>query len=89
MEWQRCPRCDSHRVGKRQKRNGCFTILFYFIVAFLASTFLPGLLLGQNLSISILSPVIFIIVLIVLFRLKSNKSRYLYCKDCELLFKPQ
>lgn len=48
MKWQRCPRCDSNRVIKRQEAKqgmGCFTILFmvsaaiitFFIVSYVTN----------------------------------------------------
>ncbi|UJL47097.1 hypothetical protein KFZ58_03955 [Virgibacillus sp. NKC19-16] len=86
MEWQKCPRCDSRRVGKRGN-IGCMGIIIMiflaYIITYAISSFLPDFLGSIAMLVSIL---IFPLSLVGLFKLREKFFRYLYCKDCELVF---
>ncbi|WP_226567770.1 hypothetical protein [Bacillus stratosphericus] len=85
MEWQRCPRCNSNRVGKRGSA-GCLSILLMLFISFFISYVATNFLF---FSIFLLRIVLFVIIFIYLIKLREKIFGYLYCKDCELSFKPR
>jgi len=90
MEWKQCPRCQSTRVAK--KHNTLSTILFLFFlipITFLlwgAGTYLPLTIDNMENIIIIGAGTLFLILSVLIYR---SVAVYLYCKDCELKFKPK
>lgn len=84
MEWENCVRCGSNRVIKRQ------TILFPLLVV------LAGIVYANLGLYLMVESIIFGImlslfgVLCAYFGMKwMTKSKRLYCKDCEVTWKPE
>lgn len=95
MKWQKCPRCNSNRVGKRKKNMGCFSFLFIIIIGMIASSIMVkivSIILSSVLPPGLISfslgPIVFIFVVVWWIRSRVKNSVYLYCKDCELMFQP-
>ncbi|WP_350303731.1 hypothetical protein [Bacillus pumilus] len=88
MEWQRCPRCNSNRVGKRVKSAGCVSILLILGISFYIPYMITKIVFIPFIKETI-GIILFFIIFIYLSGLREKKVSYLYCKDCELSFKPQ
>lgn len=89
MGWRRCPRCKSGSVVKRRSKSlsKAVKVTFLFCIVSIFVTFGSGEFdvtpfeqLGLTI-ILLLIPSFFIFLYITI-------GRYLYCKSCELHFKP-
>lgn len=87
MEWQRCPRCNSNRVGKRGSA-GCLAILLMLFISFFTSYVVTSFVF-ISIFRDILRIGLIVIIFIYLTKLREKIFGYLYCKDCELSFKPR
>lgn len=91
MRWEKCHRCNSHRVGMRKKQMGCMGLLIMTGLALMASFVVPSIiqsLLMIPFTGLFLGPIIFIGIILVWTRHYNKSSKFLYCKDCELIFQP-
>jgi len=87
MKWQRCPRCNSNRVTEVYSRTGCIGFIFilfisYFITFMIVQTF-TGVFEFNKASFAII-----VIVALALLVIKKILTTRLFCKDCEVRFKP-
>lgn len=83
MEWKRCPRCNSNRVGMRYNSTGCFGIIMMIVLA----TVIMQMFNVYIINLSILSIVPMIAIVVFFFKFRKKQTTHLYCKDCELMFK--
>ncbi|WP_239763007.1 hypothetical protein [Mammaliicoccus sp. I-M35] len=89
MGWQRCPRCNSGAVVERS--SSCLGCLAGISVAFAIMVILGGIVSGTFLHdpISSILAILFVMILPAFFIFLNKKFGYsLYCKSCELHFKP-
>ncbi|WP_139368245.1 DUF1385 domain-containing protein [Evansella clarkii] len=86
MKWEKCIRCGSNRVISRSP-TGCLGIGFFLALPFFITANHIGepTLLGNNDESNFLRGAIGILILAILV---IYFGRQLYCKDCELRWKP-
>lgn len=95
MKWRRCPRCKSGRViFKKHEPNGCFGCLA-FGALFFGILEIIGMLIMRfkeepiGITFSCIIIVLIIWFFFFIYRRFGKPSYSLYCKDCELNFKPE
>nr|WP_286313644.1 hypothetical protein [Mammaliicoccus lentus] len=89
MGWQRCPRCNSGAVIEQS--SSCLGCLVGISVAFAAMFIFVGIAssIYNSDPISAIIITIFVLPIPIFFFFLNIKFGYsLYCKSCELHFKP-
>lgn len=89
MRWRRCPRCNSGAVV--EKTSSCLGCLVGIGVVLAIMSIIGSLASGafSRTPITTFSSFIFMILILLFFIFIFNKFGHsLYCKSCELHFKP-
>ncbi|UXV31678.1 hypothetical protein [Mammaliicoccus sciuri] len=89
MVWRRCPRCNSGAVVEQS--NSCLGCLVGIGVALAILLIFGGITSGMYKTnpIGMIIPTVLIILIPIFFLFLNIKFGYsLYCKSCELHFKP-
>lgn len=90
--WRRCPRCGSGAVVERTSGcGGCLGCLVVIGVLMAIMSIIGGIFSGGFMEYPVRSVIssIFVIIIPIFFIYLLNKfGNSLYCKSCELHFKP-
>lgn len=90
MRWEHCPRCKSRRVGVRGG-IGCFSFVIVLIVSFFIAAIISFLWrVITNVEPEAETLLIYTAIVALLLSFVANRlMKFLYCKDCELGWRPK